>query len=73
MFPDFTLFGRVYPSYQVIGLAALIIGAAVASLRLKKYGFRDIDVIFGTVFAGIGLVVGGAVLYAAYLSIEGWT
>jgi len=64
MFPDFTLFGRIYPTYGTVGLAALIIGAAVAALRVKKYGFKDTDVILGAVFGGVGLVLGGVILYA---------
>ena len=63
MFPDFMLFGRAYPTYNAIGVAALIIGAAVAALRLKRYGFRDMDVIYSTTFAGIGLLLGGVALH----------
>ena len=49
--------------YGTIGLVALVIGAAVASLRIKKYGFKDTDVILASVFGGIGLLIGGTALY----------
>jgi len=48
----------------MVGLAALIIGAAVAALRAKKYCLKDTDVILCATFAGIGLVSGGVILYA---------
>ena len=64
MFPDFTQFGMTYPTYNIIGLAALVIGAAVAALRIKRYGLKDIDIILSAVFAGVGLFVGGTILFA---------
>jgi len=63
MFPDFALFGRVYPTYQAVGLAALIIGAAVAALRAKRFGLKDLDLIMCAVFASVGLVIGGVILH----------
>ena len=63
MLPYFMLFGRAYPTYNAIGLAALVIGAAVAALRLKRYGFKDMDLIYSATFAGIGLVIGGVALH----------
>jgi len=64
MFPDFTLGNITHPTYGTIGLVALIIGAAVASLRIKRFGFNDMDVILATVFGGGFLVVGGGLLQA---------
>jgi len=64
MFPDFTLLGTTRPTYGTIGLAALVIGAFVAAIRAKRYNLSDIDMIVCAVFAGLGLVAGGAVLFA---------
>jgi phosphatidylglycerol:prolipoprotein diacylglycerol transferase len=64
MFPDFTLFGITYPVFEIIGVAALVIGAAIAALRAKKYNFKDTDIILSAVFAGIGLILGSTILFA---------
>jgi len=63
MLPDFTLFGQTYPTYSMLGLAALIIGAAAACLRGKKYGFETMDIVLAATFAGIGIVIGGMALF----------
>jgi len=64
MFPDFTIFGNTHPMYGTIGLVALVIGAAVASLRIKRFGFKDTDVILATAVAGGFLLLGAGALYA---------
>ncbi|MDR2183979.1 MAG: prolipoprotein diacylglyceryl transferase [Clostridiales bacterium] len=64
MFPDFTLLGNTHPTYGTIGLAALVIGAAVAALRSKRFGFNSNDLMLCAVIASVFLAVGGVALHA---------
>lgn len=64
MFPSFTFLGQVYPTFSLLGLLALIIASRVAYVRFKGLGLSYTDMMFGLVFFGAGLLVGGHILFA---------
>ncbi len=63
MFPSFEIFGKVIGTYSLSAIVGLAICAAVATLLGKKYGFKFEDIILFLVSAGVGLIVGGHILY----------
>lgn len=64
MLPVITILGRQYPTYAILGLIGLFLATFVASRRAKRYGFSIHDAVFMAAFAGIGLVLGGMLLFA---------
>ncbi|MCL2752663.1 MAG: prolipoprotein diacylglyceryl transferase [Defluviitaleaceae bacterium] len=64
MLPYLEIFGQSFSTYGIIGIAALVIAAATASLRAKKYNLTLSDILLVTTFAGGGIFLGGSLLYA---------
>lgn len=63
MFPYFTLFGKVIGSYALISIIGLIV-CCIVTVRLgKKYKIELEDIILAAVAVGIGLILGGHLLY----------
>lgn len=63
MFPYFTLFGKVIGSYALISIIGLIV-CCIVTVRLgKKYKIELEDIILAAVAVGIGLILGGHILY----------
>jgi len=63
MLPFITILGRQYSTYAILGLIGFFLGAFVASRRAKRHGISSHDVIFLATFSGIGLVIGGMLLF----------
>ncbi|MDR2168277.1 MAG: prolipoprotein diacylglyceryl transferase [Clostridiales bacterium] len=64
MFPFFDFFGRSLPLYGIMGVVGLFAAAAVAHLRAKKQGLVFMDMALGVLILGVGLVVGGSLMFA---------
>ena len=63
MFPYFTLIGKVIGSYALISIIGLIV-CCIVTVRLgKKYKIELEDIILAAVAVGIGLILGGHILY----------
>jgi len=71
MFPYIDLFGNILSTYSVLGVAALVIATAVAALRAKRHNLDANDLILAVLFAGVGLVAGGMLLFAIVQLAQG--
>ena len=65
MLPYLHLFGLSVPMYGVLILLGLVLGVLFAVFRAKLLELKREDVFFSCLFAVIGLVVGGKLLYVA--------
>lgn len=63
MLPVMHLFGRTITLYGLMIVIGLITGIAIAVRRSKTHGFQPIDVLFASIFGGIGLFVGAKLLF----------
>ena len=63
MLPYVTFLGREYPTYAVLGLVGFFVAVAVASLRTKRYALSRSEPVYIGAFAGIGLIIGGVLLF----------
>jgi phosphatidylglycerol---prolipoprotein diacylglyceryl transferase len=63
MLPTFQLFGRTIAMYGSMIAVGLLVGITIALLRSKKYNFLTEDVLFASLFGGIGLFVGAKLLF----------
>ncbi len=64
MFPYFELFGKVIGLYAICGVAGLLTSGATACSLGKKRGITQENVILATLFAVLGTLIGGHILYA---------
>ena len=63
MFPYFTLFGKVIGSYALISIIGLIV-CCIVTVRLGKKYKKELEyIILAAVAVGIGLILGGHLLY----------
>ncbi|MFR1476881.1 MAG: prolipoprotein diacylglyceryl transferase family protein [Hydrogeniiclostridium mannosilyticum] len=65
MLPAVEIFGFKVAMYGLLIVVGVGLGMAVAALRAKKNGQTAQDVLFGGIFAIIGLVIGAKLLYLA--------
>ena len=63
MFPFLNLFGFSVPMYSIMIGTGLAAGILFAVFRAKRCGLEREDVLFSCLFAIIGLIVGGKLLY----------
>ena len=63
MFPYLNLFGFQVPMYSIMIGLGLILGVLLAVFRAKRSGLKGEDVFNACLFAVIGLIVGGKILY----------
>jgi phosphatidylglycerol:prolipoprotein diacylglycerol transferase len=63
MFPYFVLFGKTIGMYQVMALGGIFAGGVFACRAAKKNGLDDNDMIIFLLVAGIGVLIGGHILY----------
>lgn len=63
MFPYLNLFGFQMPMYSIMIGLGLILGVLLAVFRAKRSGLKGEDVFNACLFAVIGLIVGGKILY----------
>ena len=64
MFPQITVFGREIGIYALIAIAAGMLVGVILCRRISKLGFDDNDAIILLLIAAVGVLVGGALLYA---------
>ncbi len=64
MFPYFELFGKTVGLYAICGIAGILTGGATACALGKKRGISQENVILATLFAVLGTLIGGHILYA---------
>ena len=63
MLPYMTLFGRILPTYGVLGVLGILLGIPVSLLRCKRFGLSKDDCVYLYAFAAVGALVGGKLLY----------
>lgn len=63
MFPSLEIFGKVIGTYSLSAIIGLAVCAAVATALGKKYNIRFEDIILFLISIGVGLVLGGHILY----------
>ncbi len=63
MFPSFEIFGKVIGTYSLSAIVGLAICAILATVLGKKYDLKFEDIILFLLSAGVGLIVGGHILY----------
>jgi len=63
MRPFLHLFGREIPVYSTLGIFGLVLAVFVAGFRAKRYGVSRSDLVYAGTFAGIGLFLGGRLLF----------
>lgn len=63
MFPYLNLFGLQIPMYGTWIFTGLVLAILLAVFRAKKNGLKRDDVLYACLFAVIGLIVGGKLLY----------
>jgi len=64
MFPFITFLGREYPSFAILGLVGFFTAVIAAGFRAKRYNLTRSDPVYLGTFAGLGLVVGGVLLFS---------
>lgn len=64
MFESLNLFGREISLYQLIATAGVLVAGFYACRRAKRRGMDDNDMILCLLCAGVGVVLGGHLLYA---------
>ncbi len=64
MFPYFKLFGKIIGLYAICGVAGLLTSGATACVLGKKRGISQENIILATLFAVLGTLIGGHILYA---------
>ncbi|MCL2203831.1 MAG: prolipoprotein diacylglyceryl transferase [Defluviitaleaceae bacterium] len=64
MLPYLSFPGRTYPTYVVLGLVGFFAAVLLAGFRTKRYGLPRADALYIGLFAGIGLLIGGVLLFA---------
>lgn len=64
MFPYFMLFGKMIGLYQVLALVGIFVAGIFFCRQLRKAGLDDNDGIVFLLWVGLGVVVGGSLLYA---------
>ena len=62
MFPFFSLLGIEIPLYGLMFVLAAFVSVGLAAARAKKYGVERYDVVYMSLFAIIGLMVGAKAL-----------
>ncbi len=63
MFPQFEFFGKTIGMYGICAVLGLIICGAVGYLCVKNRGEEPEDMILAVVFVGIGITIGGHLLF----------
>lgn len=63
MFPYFQLFGRTIGMYGLMIVLGAFLGVLYACMKKNHYGLKREDILFSSVYAGIGAVLGGKLLF----------
>lgn len=63
MFPYFVIFGKVITTYLIVSLIGVFVSGIFACYIARKRGYDDNDVIVVLLFASIGVIIGGHILY----------
>jgi phosphatidylglycerol:prolipoprotein diacylglycerol transferase len=63
MLPTITIFGRTLSSFVIMGLLGFFAAAIVSGLRAKRYNQPRTEPYFIGTFAGMGLLLGGSLLF----------
>ena len=58
MLPYLSLFGRLMPTYGVLGMAGLGVGLLAALLRCKRFGLSRDDCAYLYILGAVGALVG---------------
>lgn len=64
MYPFFEIFGKTVGSYALLGFVGLFISTFIAQKLLKRINFLFEDVILTVLVIGVGMLIGGHLLYA---------
>ena len=64
MLPSVSLFGREVSSYVLMGLIGFFAAILVAGIRCQRYGLSRQEPVYIGLFAGIGMILGGVLLFA---------
>lgn len=60
--PGFTVFGKTFQYYGLLMIAGFLIGAFMAVWRTKKYGIEKIEIVYASIFAAGGGILGAKLL-----------
>lgn len=63
MLPYIQVFGKVLPTYGVLGILGVLLGLALALVRCKRFGLSRDDCMYLYVFSALGAMVGAKLLY----------
>ena len=63
MFPSFVLFGKTISTYSIASLVGILLAGIYAAIMAKKRGLDDVEMIITLLFAAIGVLIGGHLLY----------
>jgi len=64
MYPFLTIFGQQIPTFSLMGIFGVVIATFVAGFRAKRYNFTRLDLVNIAAIAGIGIVLGSAIMFA---------
>lgn len=64
MYPFFEIFGKTVGSYALLGFVGLFMSAFIAQKLLKRINFLFEDVVLTVLIIGVGMLIGGHLLYA---------
>ncbi len=63
MIPNFEIFGKTLSAYVILAAAGFLVTLLVMYKGAKKVGLDEFNVLFMLLFSGIGIFVGGHLLY----------
>jgi len=74
MYPFLTIFGQQIPTFSLMGIFGVVIATFVAGFRAKRYDLTRWDLVNIAAIAGIGIVLGSAIMFAIVNipNISGW-
>ncbi len=64
MYPFFVLFGKTISMYAVMAVIGMLLAGFCFCKNVKKQGLDDNDAIIFLLFVGVGILIGGSVLFA---------
>ncbi len=63
MFPIFVLFGREISMYALMAVVGLLAAGVIFCIRIRKAGYDDNEAILFLLVLGVGMLVGGHILF----------
>ena len=72
MFPFVSFLGREISSYALLGLVGFFAAILAAGFRCKRYGLSRQEPVYIGLFAGIGMILGGVLMYSITQIPNAW-